>query len=847
MNEGLVGEKVILACDKFDGPHGMCMVGYDDTVWADVNGNDQIDTGEMGAFKIVNSWGEGYGNGGFMWLAYDALNYHSVVPLAYNACERVPILIDACRIDVVKNASPHLFAEYTISTAHRSDFRMELTVSWANTSVSENLNPAQSSTPEHIMNFSGTTGKASGTFLYDVENLLNKLGCPDIREADLSLELIDFNAENEYTSELLSFRIYDENDPTLLLTPQVSLPQTFVSLDTMQPIEISKGVHHNAVIYYRGYDTPKIRYQVGSGSFTAEEGLEMWYTLEELGYVYKYVIPLQTASSAKVMFLSPDGQQDTNGGKYYTAVEGVNTFSTPGAGKPFAFSVKNRASEQVKVVDVGFRDDPYGDPMGGFEPFRYRMKLENIDTGEVILDEPFGDYNHGFYAGRIRSGGYSYTEPGHFKATVYGEDSTGAQAETYYLVTVEDLPLRYEYMECQRTYAQLCAGDYLTFVAQDANDKMFPGQYYHQFTVLHQDRVVFSKKYAPLRYSMDEKTAAVTASFTPMYSGHYTAVFSRVDVNKEYACITYEFDVEDHGFSVDSFTVTPEKDLSLGDSVALSVTTSDTSGEVLYSYAYRRYNQEFMVEEDTEDSRFAMKLPDEPGPYTLIAMAKNSSGLMAYQEKAIWVNPPRLTGLTIPDGPLYANTDYTVGLIGDHISTGLSADAVHYILSNGTESTPLTTDANKKTTLRAAKTGTYRLTAQVEASGMIVASVSQDVTIEANPVPDSHLIYVAVISYIENEGGQANYALHYWNSSTNGDVALESTGKTVTKSVGSGYWGGAAQTFTLYTARIPAEATGFKFHIGTRWFGSDGVVGQSNCAYIFNYSGDKCLYDTLTL
>ena len=46
----------------------------------------------------------------------------------------------------------------------------------------------------------------------------------------------------------------------------------------------------------------------------------------------------------------------------------------------------------------------------------------------------------------------------------------------------------------------------------------------------------------------------------------------------------------------------------------------------------------------------------------------------------------------------------------------------------------------------------------------------------------------------------------------------------------------------MYSAEIPLEATGFKFHIADRWFGDDGNTATNNAVYIFNYSGDKALY-----
>lgn len=35
----------------------MTLVGYNDNIWVDINGNGIVDNGEKGAFKIANSWG----------------------------------------------------------------------------------------------------------------------------------------------------------------------------------------------------------------------------------------------------------------------------------------------------------------------------------------------------------------------------------------------------------------------------------------------------------------------------------------------------------------------------------------------------------------------------------------------------------------------------------------------------------------------------------------------------------------------------------------------------------------------------------------------------------------------
>lgn len=59
------------------GSHAMTIVGYDDNVTCDINGNGTIEAGERGAFKVINSWGttnSGANNAGVLWVMYDALN-----------------------------------------------------------------------------------------------------------------------------------------------------------------------------------------------------------------------------------------------------------------------------------------------------------------------------------------------------------------------------------------------------------------------------------------------------------------------------------------------------------------------------------------------------------------------------------------------------------------------------------------------------------------------------------------------------------------------------------------------------------------------------------------------------
>jgi len=78
--EGFSDGNYIISSEEYDTNtvnHAQTIVGYDDTI---------TDDGDIGAFRVVNSWGSSWGDAGFYWLTYDAFNeiilkvYHYLIP-----------------------------------------------------------------------------------------------------------------------------------------------------------------------------------------------------------------------------------------------------------------------------------------------------------------------------------------------------------------------------------------------------------------------------------------------------------------------------------------------------------------------------------------------------------------------------------------------------------------------------------------------------------------------------------------------------------------------------------------------------------------------------------------------
>lgn len=159
--------------DKWSG-HAMAIVGYDDNISYDLNEDGIIQNYEKGAFKIVNSWGERYGNNGYMWVMYDALNRVSNAT-NQNVPNREPIFDDyAYNIITVEEYPLDLVAEVTISQSCRNQIKLKLGQSETDITTPQYTQNTLFNYSGGAYNYSGlSTTPMEATFAFDYGNLCN--------------------------------------------------------------------------------------------------------------------------------------------------------------------------------------------------------------------------------------------------------------------------------------------------------------------------------------------------------------------------------------------------------------------------------------------------------------------------------------------------------------------------------------------------------------------------------------------------------------------------------------------------------------------------------------------------
>ena len=262
-NDKYLNEIIISRCDKnSDLAHRITIVGYDDSIWVDVNKDGKAQKGEYGAFKIANSYGEMKDNKGFIWMAYDAVNYVSSVDtnpdysLKSNNRKDGLFCIIGFNVDIDKS-DDNAFLEMEFSTSNAKSINLNIKAEDKNTSDVYEYAPVPFSNSNLLQNIgcyningSSEDGKV-GVFDIDLCNVIPEISPENIDNYNWEISVND-STEDDSVVRVNKARFYnvktEEYIDTSLKQP-IELDTTNIIITRGKAITDINATETNAELY----------------------------------------------------------------------------------------------------------------------------------------------------------------------------------------------------------------------------------------------------------------------------------------------------------------------------------------------------------------------------------------------------------------------------------------------------------------------------------------------------------------------------------------------------------------------------------------------------------------------
>ena len=534
-NSKFVGESAVTYQAGSNGGHRMTLVGYNDNLWIDVNGNNAVDTGEMGAFKIANSWGDGYGNDGFMWVAYDALNAKSAVD--GGPATKVRIFTSIGRIDVKEyNSNAELYMLYTLNTGDRNNAKVTVTAEKDGSKYTNYATPKLMGWENIALSYDGTTNACDGTMVYPLDNVIPDVNSKNFGDYTWTVAFED-QENNNIPLVVKNAEIIDET-ANKVYKPSNVYP--FTLEDSSKELTITETTSNNVVVYYRGLYNPILNYKIGTADWKT---VQMEDNIERAGYTQKYIVELEEESDVKIYFSDSKGNTDTNNDNYYTAKKGLNYFITENVADP----LKVKLTRTDAPVDIKKMLDFVATTSGGYGPYKYKYTFTNLDTGQ---EKTYGYYTpHGVDDTSVYKYGYSFQAVGNYKITVEVKDFSDNVVSDSITMYLEDKPFEYTTFTATPN-KQIMVGDTVELVAEtNFENIIYVGRpkNMHKFTIKDENgKEVYSESLYAQVYSLNYKTSSPKFMWVPTSVGTYTITVSTTDGNNQYAEKSIKLDVAEY-------------------------------------------------------------------------------------------------------------------------------------------------------------------------------------------------------------------------------------------------------------------------------------------------------------
>ena len=655
-NTKYAGQYIVPYLVSTRGGHRMTIVGYDDDIWYDINEDGKVQEGEKGAFKVANSWGDDWMNNGYIWISYDSINITSSVNNSTVLSNRVRAncINDIARISVkpVSDCS-NINLEYTLSSKSRNDIKIKIiaknkTTGSTYSSYSEPFETYSNYYVNNDYSFDGTKTEAKGTFTYDLNSIVENLNSNNVEDYTWTFSFQDTD-NNDSTLSVSDVKIVDNNNNK---TYKSDLNGTVKLNGNSKDITVNGGgttPDKNAVtIYYKGYSSPYIHYQVGDGNWTTAPGKAMTPDTTVDGYTHTYTIDLGTSDYANVCFNDGNNNWDSKNGQNYKFKKGTGTYTFKnGVITPIA--VDNNFG--IKSFDITPAD-------GKIEAGDYvsmKVTLKNAASGAVskftYLDSNNKEYTIYDYASA--SGClWQFSKAGTYRVRVYSKESSGS---TSYVmaektVFVAEKKLKIESFDLTPEDGNITAGD---SVEMKVKLKNATSSAVSKFTYLDSN----NKEYTICDYA-----SVSGCSWQTSKAGAYKVrVYSKESYNaKDYVMAEKTVTVSPKKeFKIDNAEVFPSDSTYVNGCVSCYITAS--GGKTPYTYEFGYTQDGNTKTEKTTNSSYYF-YAKKGGDITVFAKVTDADGkTLTKTFKPIKVNALTIKNIvTSPTSPQYVGTKINI-------------------------------------------------------------------------------------------------------------------------------------------------------------------------------------------
>ncbi|MBR2716043.1 MAG: hypothetical protein IKB73_07565, partial [Ruminococcus sp.] len=385
------------------------LVGYDDNVWCDINGNDEIDSGEMGILKLAHS----RNLGGFIYLAYDFFNKTSSVKnfvsqSEYSETRMAPVLA-LKGIEVEKERS-----EKEIYVRFDSNLYAPFEIYFT---AEGNGEKYEKKFLEGV-NYADTTHAYYGpaTMIFPLSDLVPGLSNENFHDYTFTMTLKNTGQDSNHISanSISLVNEYEGTDSYVSKSPNLKVSASEVKSITLKS---------HTLIYYLGYENVTLHYRTANGDFEAVPMVKGEYKNVVGGtsqseffhdsYGYKYHYFLEDIEDTEIYFTDDEGHVDDNNGQYYKAKSGNNYFVTKGVKEPLTISEITLTNGTPDIGKYSHFDVKYS---GGYEPYTIKCYATNLDTGERDLY----NYPHDEF-----EPDYKFKKAGNYEISVHIKDFKG--------------------------------------------------------------------------------------------------------------------------------------------------------------------------------------------------------------------------------------------------------------------------------------------------------------------------------------------------------------------------------------------------------------------------------------